>query len=112
MNNTIKTYSLRDAAEAFPTLHDFLGRAQIDMLADSCRSSEERQWFRAKAVEIAGIIATMPKSYETDGQGKDAVAHLHYFTTSWDWYITEKDTDHDGQGQRQAFIIRSRTRPA
>ncbi|MHB1669897.1 hypothetical protein, partial [Thiomonas sp.] len=91
MNNAIKTYSLRDAAEAFPALHDFMGRAQIDALADGCRNSEEQQFFRAKVVELAGIIATMPKSYETDGQGLDAVAHLHYFTPSWDWYITEKD---------------------
>ncbi|MHB1531426.1 hypothetical protein [Acidithiobacillus sp.] len=45
----------------------------------------------------------MPKNYDTDGQGGDAVAFLHYFTGSWDWYITEKDVDSDDKGQIQAF---------
>jgi len=42
---------------------------------------------------------TMPKTYATEG--KDApTAHLHYFTGSWDWYITEKDAEPE---QAQAF---------
>ena len=42
----------------------------------------------------------MPKSYETEGQGKEAIVTLHYFTGSWDWYITEKDKEEE---QLQAF---------
>lgn len=34
----------------------------------------------------------MPLPYETDGQGSQAVARLHYFTGSADWYITERDS--------------------
>jgi len=33
----------------------------------------------------------MPKTYETAGQGKAAVAQLHYFIGGCDWYITERD---------------------
>ena len=45
----------------------------------------------------------MPKTYEQDGLGEEAVVHLHYFTGSADWWITEKDSDPDGEGQVQAF---------
>jgi hypothetical protein len=42
----------------------------------------------------------MPKTYEQDGLGQQAIAHLHYFTAGGDWYITERDTHPD---QHQAF---------
>lgn len=48
-------------------------------------------------MEIAQIIETMPSSYETDGQGMAAIAHLHYFGGPGDWYITEKDRGEPGE---------------
>jgi len=42
---------------------------------------------------------TMPKTYETEAS-PDPTAHLHYFTGSWDWWITEKDAEPE---QAQAF---------
>ena len=45
----------------------------------------------------------MPQTYEQDGMGEQAIAHLHYFTSGCDWYITERDSDPDGEGQIQAF---------
>ena len=45
-------------------------------------------------------ITTMPKTYEQDGKGDDAIAYLHYFNSGSDWYITEKDM---GDEQVQAF---------
>ena len=44
---------------------------------------------------------TAAETYETDGQGLNAVASLHYFTPAFDFYITEKD--HTGNGTQQAF---------
>jgi hypothetical protein len=66
---------------------------------------EEGQFFADTVTRLAGVFAAMPKSYETDGQGKAAVAHLHYFCLSCDWWIIEKDADTDGEGQIQAFGI-------
>ena len=40
----------------------------------------------------------IPRLYETDDQGMEAVAHVHYFNASWDWYVTEYDPEH-----REAF---------
>ena len=67
-----------------------MGYRQLKAMADGIRS-EESQYFLDKTCEMAEIIKNMPKSYETEGQGKEAIAILHYFTSSWDWYITEKD---------------------
>lgn len=88
------------ANEAVRALSPFLsstqrGAMKVGMLG------EEGQYFRDKAVEMAGVIAAMPKTYEQDGKGDAAVAHLHYFKGGADWYITEKDMS--GDGTEQAF---------
>ncbi|OXS89431.1 DUF2958 domain-containing protein [Pandoraea apista] len=62
---------------------------------------EEWQFFADKMKELAGVIAAMPKTYDQDGKGDEAVAHLHYFRGAGDWYITEKDME--GTGTEQAF---------
>ena len=94
--------TVKDATEAFKTVNKFMGSSQLKAMADGIRS-EESQFFIDKTCEMAEIIKNMSKSYETEGQGKEAIAILHYFTGSWDWFITEKDIDTDGKGQIQAF---------
>jgi hypothetical protein len=42
---------------------------------------------------------TMPKTYDTR-EVENTTAHLHFFTGSWDWYITERDVE---TRQLQAF---------
>lgn len=64
---------------------------------------EEREYFLAKFKEFGERVASMPRTYGQDGKGVQAVAYLHYFTSSGDWYITERDSDEDGEGQCQAF---------
>jgi hypothetical protein len=44
-----------------------------------------------KHIELASIVDSMPVTYATDGQGDQAIVHLHYFTAGADWYITERD---------------------
>ena len=66
---------------------------------------EERQFFADTIAKMAGIWRDTPKTYETDGQGREALARLHYFTGGCDWWIVEKDSDPDGEGQIQAFGI-------
>ena len=54
----------------------------------------------------AKAFEAMPKTYETDGQGKgkgdDAIVYLHYFSPfrGGDWWITERDVE---ERQIQAF---------
>lgn len=87
-----------DAAAALSSLRGFIGKSQLHTIDQGCWG-EERQYFYDKLVEMAGIVTTMPETYEQDGLGDNAIAHLHYFKGSCDWYITEKDSETDGQHQ-------------
>ena len=87
---------------AIDTLAPFISTNQAWALVAGAKG-EEKEFFKDKIVEMAQIIEGMPVSYETDGQGMEAVVQLHYFIGSWDWYITEKDVNKDGRGQLQAF---------
>jgi hypothetical protein len=91
-----ETQQFEEACEA---LQHFIGAAQKMALAEVI-DGEESQFFVGKLNELANIVATMPKTYETDGQGDEAIAHLHYFTAGFDWYITERDMEEE---QLQAF---------
>ena len=82
---------------------DFMGPAQREAIREACMG-EEGAYFSAKLRDILTLIEGMPKTYEQDGLGMQAIAHLHYFTGSCDWYIAEKDVETpDESGQHQAF---------
>ena len=98
--NTIKLPATKlQAATALHQMKGFMGRSQLATL-DAGVWSEERQYFYDKLVEMANLITTMPVTYQTDGQGMDAIVQLHYFTAGADWYITERDCEDE---QLQAF---------
>lgn len=85
----------------------YIGRSQALVIARAMHGTEG-QWFRDKLAEIAEIIRAMPTSGQTDGQGVNAIAHLHYFAGGQaNWYITERDIgsakDADPGVQHQAF---------
>lgn len=85
--------------QALEQLRPFLGASQRKAIREFCRG-EEGEWYIRKVEELVRIIERMPLPYMTDGQGDDAVVHLHYFTAEWDFYILEKDARND---QMQAF---------
>lgn len=81
-------------------LRHFLGPVQSRVLATLCVRSEEAPFFTQKVRDLAQLVESMPRIYEQDGKGDEAVAHLHYFLRGADWYITERDTTDE---QLQAF---------
>jgi len=94
-------------SQQLPALRHFMGRAQLAAMIDGTKG-EEGDWFRAKIAELFTTIRTMPKSYETDGQGMGAIAHLRYFAGGRSaWLITERDAGAPGDStpgeQSQAF---------
>ncbi len=91
--------SIEATTTAAHSLHSFMPTAQLNLVGSLCRG-EEGDFFRAKLIEYAERVANMPKTYDQDGLGDDAVAHLHYFSGGCDWYITEKDSEDE---QAQAF---------
>ena len=80
-------------------LNRFIGRAQTRAL-DACLRGEEGEYFRTMLCELRERIEAMPTTYQTDGQGDDAIVSLHYFTGGSDWWILERDQEED---QEQAF---------
>ncbi len=84
-------------------MRPWLGLNQYLCCRDALRG-EEAQWFRDKLFELNALITIMPKTYEQDGMGDGALVTLHYFAGGRaNWWITEKDSDPDGDGQVQAF---------
>ena len=91
--------SIEATTAAAKALRGFIPPAQMELMGTLCRG-EEGDFFRAKFVEFAERIGKMPKTYEQDGMGDEAVIYLHYFSGGCDWYITEKDMEDE---QAQAF---------
>lgn len=87
-------------------LNNFIGKSQLSAIKEACKG-EEKEYFKTKLENLKILIETMPGTYETDGQGGDAIAYLHYFNSGSDWWITEKDAgapDDETPGvQHQAF---------
>lgn len=81
------------------TMRAYMPTSQINSVVE-CLRTEERQFFIEKLEELAQQVTTMPKTYEQDGKGDQAIVHLHYFKGSADWYITERDQE---RAQFQAF---------
>lgn len=74
---------------------------QQKRLIIECLDGEEREFFLNKMMELQETIQSMPVTYQQDGLGDNAIAHLHYFSGGQNWYITEKDRE--GDGTIQAF---------
>ena len=89
----------QDAERALKKMKGFVGQSQLRAIGTICRG-EEKQFMFDKLVEYGIRIESMPKIYDQDGKGDNAVAYLHYFKGNMDWYITEKDIQPE---QLQAF---------
>lgn len=96
-----KTERVNEGLAALNKIRPFLSGSQFKVLAQNIKSSEESEYFIDKVLSVQSVIDTMPKTYEQDGKGNNAVAYLHYFGGSSDFYITEKDKT--GNGTKQAF---------
>jgi len=103
---TITKATMNQVIEAIKTVRPFLSASQLEIMGSACRG-EEREWFKAKFIELADLIAKMPETYAQDGKGDAAIVTLCYFTksTGHHWYITEKDKGDgsDDLSQHQAY---------
>jgi hypothetical protein len=79
-------------------LRRFVGVQQLHALRAGVYG-EESPFFVAKLAELVDRVKTMPKTYEQDGMGDEAIAHLHYFRGGMDFYITERDREEGPQLQ-------------
>lgn len=105
--DSAKPSRLATLAAQISALRHFIGRGQLAAMIEGAKG-EEGDWFRAKIGELFDTVRTMPKSYETDGQGMRATVSLRYFAGgSAAWLITERDAgapnDSTPGEQLQAF---------
>jgi len=89
------------SALTMPLCH-FIGHNQQKAIIQGLKG-EESQYFIDKLTEYALRVQNMPKTYEQDGKGNQAIVYLHYFIGNCDWWILEKDMDTNNEGQIQAF---------
>ncbi len=87
------------AAAGARALRHFVTPTELEVLGNCCRG-EEAEFYMGKLAELGALVDNMPTTYETDGQGDNAVVWLHYFSRDCDWYITERDQEEE---QLQAF---------
>ena len=88
-----------DLYEVMPTIRKFIGPSQLAVMVEGAQG-EEREFFINTMLELAELIDKMPSTYQTQDEGSDSIAYLHYFKNDMDFYITEKDMEDD---QIQAF---------
>ena len=91
--------AIQKAENQLKTYSQFFPKAQADVLK-SLLASEESSYVCNLIDSIIQKIESMPSTYETEEQGENAFAILHYFGGACDFYITEKDIE---DGQNQAF---------
>ena len=84
--------------KAVHVVKHFVSDSQLEAMGDGIRG-EEAEFFAKTFVELAEKLTAMPKVYEQDGKGDQAIVHLHYFRGNMDWYITERDLELDEQIQ-------------
>ncbi|HEU0197008.1 MAG TPA: hypothetical protein VFQ88_07290 [Nevskiaceae bacterium] len=94
MNVVADTASTAEHASAsvsiLHALRRYMPEAERSVVTCALRG-DEGLWFAQTLRGIRDLIAAMPYTYQTDGQGDAAVVHLHYFNGGGDWYITERD---------------------
>ncbi|NOR58952.1 MAG: hypothetical protein GQ474_10565 [Sulfurimonas sp.] len=82
----VETTELSDQ-EKLAVIKKFIGKAQYSILKNAIKDEEHE--FKEVLTRLHKTITGMPKMYATDGSGDKAMAQLHYFKGSSDWYITE-----------------------
>ncbi|MDH0364872.1 DUF2958 domain-containing protein [Comamonas aquatica] len=103
MQITNKAAEMAAATAAIKTVRPFMSKQQMAVMAEGLRDIEGSS-FMESFVKMAGVIEAMPKTYEQDGKGGQAVAHLHYFMGGCDWFIFEKDVE-GGVDQAYGYAI-------
>lgn len=86
---------MKDSAKAnLEAVAKFLPIQQRQYITQCLRMGTP-SFLEAVLENLAKVIGAMPVTYEQNGKGDDAIAHLHYFAPNADWYITEKDMEDD-----------------
>jgi len=84
-------------------LKQFISQPQLSVLREACKG-EEGSYFRQMVLKLKSHIVCMPRTYETDGQGDEAIVSLHYFRGGSDWWVIERDMERTEQIQAFGYV--------
>lgn len=84
-------------------LKQFINPSQLSVMRQLVKG-EEGAHFSQMILKLKSHIISMPKTYETNGQGDDAIVSLHYFKGGSDWWITERDMVREEQIQAFGYV--------
>jgi hypothetical protein len=103
MLQLIASHNNATTAAQLERLCHFIGRSQRQAIRYGL-AGEEGGHFADILADLCATVDAMPKPYETENQGENAIVHLHYFKGGCDWWITERDSSAQ---QLQAFGLAS-----
>lgn len=84
-------------------LKHFVNKSQLECL-QAASTGEEGMYFKKLLMKLNSHIVCMPKTYETEGQGDNAIISIHYFIGNSDWWIVERDMELREQIQAFGYI--------
>lgn len=93
------TTTKKMTVQTLMTLRRIVPTLQFQTLNENLKGPE-RDFFRETALKLESTFESMPRVGDQDDAGESAIVHLHYFSPSCDWWITERDP---GDGQFQAY---------
>ena len=86
-------------------LRFFIGTHQLQGLTLAAQGvGEASRYFQVLLNKLRSRIVSMPKTYQTDGQGDKAIAQLHYCIGRSHWYVTERDMILPEQIQAYGYV--------
>lgn len=92
--------SVEDKAKLFTDARrELVPKQQVDYLVELEEDGgADPLEARDMLINVVKAYQDIPKLYEQDGKGKNAVCYLHYFVGGTDWYITEWNRDNEFYG--------------
>ena len=90
----MKSPNRKEIKDALASLKPFIPSNQL-RCTKTLMHGEEGEFYQNKILELAAIVKSMPVTYEQDGKGDEAIAHLRYFGANFECYVTEKDMEEE-----------------
>ena len=81
-------------------LSRFIGKRQLAVMGNACYQDDTKDAMIQNIRDMAKLIRNMPTINGGGKHGDDALVYLHYFNSSMDFFVTEKDTE---EHQNSAF---------
>lgn len=84
--------TLAEFKKAISAIGHMIPKRQLAFIREMA-DSEELGHFVERLQNLERLVRETPAMYATDGEGRKAIAYLHYFHGGSDWWIKELDSN-------------------